>query len=551
MTTYNKNASHSFAFLPSISKGRNLFDRSHEYKTTFDSGYLIPIMVDDVLPGDTYTLKRLDFFIRLNTLITPVMDNAYLELFAFFVPDRLTWDHSKNFWGETDNPTDTTQYTRPQLTVPDGGFPVGSVADYFGLPTLKKYESIDAIPFRDLNLIFNEWFRDENLQNSLLVPKGDGPDDFSNYNLFRRGKRKDYFTSCLPWPQKGETVTLPTGVTAPVVGNGMTLGLCGTNKSGGFGRVALYCNNGSGGNIVVNNSGVNRSVHSYYSGLSTNGKDGVNFGVIEDPSYSGLIADLSTAQGATLSQFRHALQVQVYQEINARYGTRYTEFVRGQYGVISPDARLQRPELLGVSSTMLDINTVPQTSSTDTTSPQGNLSAYATFNSFNNDTLSFSKSFTEHGWIFILANVRADLTYQDGIDRKWSRKTPFDYAIPVLSNTSEQVVFNKEIFASGNTDLDNQAFGYQERYAEYRYYPSKITGKMRSSDPQSLDVWHLSQHFTETPKLNAQFIEDNPPFDRVIAVPSEPQFVGDFHFSLLCARPLPLFGIPSGLGVHL
>lgn len=511
---------HLFSQIPRADIQRSSFNRSHGYKTTLDSGYLVPFFVDEVLPGDTFNLKA-TLFGRLSTPIVPFMDNMYLETFFFFVPNRLVWDNWQKFNGEQKNPGDSTDFLIPTLEA--GTHEVGSIADYFGIPTGVQLEKINALPFRAYNLIYNEWFRDENLQDSLEVPTGDGPDPINKYNLVRRGKRHDYFTSCLPWPQKGPGVELPLGATANLNG---TLSVPG-------GSYALSVN--TDGNALSHNPN-----WTWQSGSSVNPIITVPTNRI-DMSKSGVTVDLSSATAITINSLRQAFQLQKLYERDARGGTRYTEILRAHFGVISPDARLQRPEYLGGSSTRININPVQQTSATDTTSPQGNLAAYGVLGDKVN---GFTKSFVEHGYIIGLVNVRADLTYQQGLNRMWSRQTRFDYYWPALAHLGEQAVLNKEIYAQGTAD-DNKVFGYQERWAEYRYFPSQITGKFRSTYAQSLDVWHLAQDFAELPKLNAEFIVDNPPIARVLAVQNEPQILLDCYFSLNCVRPMPIYSVPG------
>lgn len=511
---------HLFSQIPRADIQRSSFNRSHGYKTTLDSGYLVPFFVDEVLPGDTFNLKA-TLFGRLATPVVPFMDNMYLETFFFFVPNRLVWDNWQKFNGEQKNPGDSTDFLIPTLEA--GTHQVGSIADYFGIPTGVKLDKINALPFRAYNLIYNEWFRDENLQDSLEVLTGDGPDLINKYNLVRRGKRHDYFTSCLPWPQKGPGVELPLGATASLNG---TLSVPG-------GSYTLSVN--TDGNSLSHNP-----IWSWQNGSSVNPTITVPTHPI-DMSKSGVTVDLSSATAITINSLRQAFQLQKLYERDARGGTRYTEILRAHFGVISPDARLQRPEYLGGSSTRININPVEQNSATDTTSPQGNLAAYGVLGDRVN---GFTKSFVEHGYIIGLVNVRADLTYQQGLNRMWSRQTRFDFYWPALAHLGEQAVLNKEIYAQGNAQ-DDEVFGYQERWAEYRYFPSQITGKFRSTYAQSLDVWHLAQEFGELPKLNADFIVDNPPVARVLAVETEPQILLDCYFSLNCVRPMPIYSVPG------
>jgi len=513
--------SHGFSKVPQAEIPRSSFDRSHGFKTTFDAGKLIPIFVDDVVPGDTFNLNMTGFG-RLATPLHPIMDNMYLETFFFFVPNRLVWDNWEKFNGQQDNPGDSTDYLVPRLASASS-ISEGSIGDYLGLPVGVAPDSLDisSLPFRAYNLIYNEWFRDQNLIDSLPVPKDDGPDigtdlgtpSAATYPPRLRGKRHDYFTSCLPWPQKGDAVSLPLGTIAPVVTTGSS-----ANQD-----VGILNGLGNANKLVSSTTRVQTSADS----------------ALDSDYY--LQADLTNATAATINDLREAFQVQKMLERDARSGTRYTEIIQAHFGVTSPDARLQRPEYLGGGSTRVSVSPVPQTSSTDATTPQGNLAAFGTVGF---DRHGFTKSFTEHGHIIGIACVRADLTYQQGLNRMWSRQDRYDFYWPALAHLGEQAVLNKEIYAQGTT-ADDDVFGYQERYAEYRYKPSLITGAFRSNAATSLDTWHLSQDFASLPVLNETFINENPPVDRVIAVPSEPHFILDSYFQLKCARPMPMYGVPG------
>jgi len=513
---------HTFSQVPKAQISRSSFNRSHGYKTTFDSGYLIPILVDEALPGDTFNLSA-SMFARMATPIAPVMDNIFLDTFFFAVPMRLIWDNWEKFNGAQANPGDSTDYLEPIMTAPGaGGFTEGSLSDYFGIPTKINSLQVSSKFHRAYNLIWNEWFRDQNLQTRVVVDTDDGPDTSTDYVLLKRGKRHDYFTSCLPWPQKGDAVNLPLGTDAPIK---YDHNIAGTSYSGQW----LTAGNNVGGT----GSGIGQIRRSTDGSADT--------GASANGTISTFVADLSDATAATINELRQAFQIQKLLERDARGGTRYIEVIKAHFGVTSPDARLQRPEYLGGFTTPVNMHSVPQTSSTDVTSPQGNLSAFATAGQSGR---GFGHSFTEHCLIIGLVSARADLNYQQGLNRMFSRRTRYDYFWPALAHIGEQAVLNKEIYADGSAN-DDLVFGYQERYAEYRYKPSLVTGLMRSNATTSLDIWHLSQEFGALPTLNSTFISEDPPLDRVIAVPSEPHFILDCYFSLNCVRPMPVYSVPG------
>jgi len=483
------------------------------------------------------TSRRLAAWLRL----FPVMDNLHLDSFFFFVPNRLVWTNWVKFMGEQDNPSDSISYSIPQQVSPAGGYAVGSLQDYFGLPTVGQVTagntvSHSALPIRAYNLIYNEWFRDQNLQNSVTEDRGDGPDasPATNYTLLRRGKRHDYFTGALPWPQKGGTaVTLPLGTSAPVKG----FGIAGANTT----AAATYYGPG-GSSIPAGTYGWNQSNSLFFpDAINSSGTSGTS------GHMPALYADLSQATAATINQLRQSFQIQKLLERDARGGTRYTEILRAHFGVQSPDARLQRPEYLGGGSTPINIAPIAQTSGTGATgqtTPLGNLAAMGTYLAPGH---GFTQSFVEHGYVIGLVSVRADLTYQQGLRRHWSRSTRYDFYFPAFAMLGEQAILNKEIYVTGGV-TDSQVFGYQERWAEYRYNPSEITGLFRSTASGTIDPWHYAQKFTSLPTLNSTFIQDTPPLSRNLAVGAAAngqQLLLDAFFNINAARPLPMYSVPG------
>ena len=540
----NRNSENRFAENPQVGVSRSRFQRNSDNKTTFNTGDLIPIYLDEVLPGDTHEID-MACVMRMATPIFPVMDNAFCDFYFFFVPNRLVWEHWKDFMGENRETawTPKAEYSIPQVTAPTGGWAEGTLADYFGLPTKVQGLSVSALPGRCYGLIYNEWFRNQNVTQPTLVEVTDatttGKNDGSTTNdsaitlakPLKAAKVFDYYTGALPEPQKGEPINLPLGGSANV--------------------------------LAMNNDGTPDNTKNYFRGTGSSsyayGKNdkigGQNVYTIEgsslptggDTVISILKADLNSATSATINQLRQAFQIQKLLEKDARGGTRYREVLREHFGVISPDSRMQIPEYLGGYRLPINVSQVIQTSSTDSTSPQGNTAALSVTTM---NKSMFTKSFTEHGFIMGLAVVRTDQTYQQGIERMWSRTGRYDYYWPVLANIGEQAILNKEIYAQGNAK-DDEAFGYQEAWADYRYKPSKVTGLFRSNAQQSLDAWHYAQDYDALPTLSTTWMEQGEAeMKRTLAVQSQPDFIADFYFMNKTTRCMPVYSIPGLIDHH-
>lgn len=553
----NRNTESHFSLAPHVNISRSRFDRSASLKTSFNVGDVIPFFLDEVLPGDTFSVDT-SKVVRMQTLLTPMMDNVYLDTYYFFVPNRLVWDHWKQFCGENTESAwiPETEYTMPQITAPaNSGWSVGTLADYFGIPTGVSGLSVSALPFRAYALIMNEWFRDQNLQDPLVVPTDDSTvagvntgtfvtDVAKGGKPFIAAKYHDYFTSCLPSPQKGPDVLIP----AATAGEYPVVGLNKTHDPGGFGmfgRVSFYKDIGD---RVANGTFASSSGEIKFdegtSPLSSSGSKPIGF----EPT--NLFALSSGGIGATINQLRLAFQIQKFYEQQARGGSRYTEVVRSFFGVTSPDARLQRPEYLGGNRVPINVNQIIQQSGTESSgTPQGTVVGQSLTTDSHSD---FTKSFTEHGLIIGVMVARYDHTYQQGLNRLWSRKDKFDFYWPVFANIGEQPVKNKEIFAQG-TAKDDEVFGYQEAWADYRYKPNMVTGEMRSAYAQSLDVWHLADDYNALPTLSDAWIrEDKSTVDRVLAVQSSVsnQLFADIYVKNLCTRPMPMYSIPGLIDHH-
>lgn len=529
------NSGHTFSQVPRADIQRSQFDRSHNYKSAFNAGHLIPVFYDLAYPGDSFNLKMTSFA-RLSTPIVPFMDSIKLTSFFFAVPIRLVWANFKKFCGEQATTAASTNFTFPVFTAYAPA--AESLSDYLGIPISGATTPLGAggtlshisLFHRAYNLIWNEWFRDQNLQNSVTVDTGDGPDSIANYVLLKRGKRHDYFTSCLPWTQKNNT------------GTAVSVGLAGVVPVKGIGKANQTF--AAAATTAWESDGVNAN----YADFAQIDSTANNLFRVEKSgggAYPNIRVDLSAASGITINALRLAFQTQRMYERDARGGTRYREIVQSHFGVLDPnDARLQRPEYLGGGTSPIVLTPVPQTSITSGSSATGRLSATGTVMTHGH---GFVKSFSEHCLILGLVCAYADLHYQTGLDRMFSMSTRLDMYWPALANIGEQAVLNKEIYCQGSAQptQDAAVFGYQERYAELRYKNSLITGKMRSHYSTPLDYWHLAQKFTSLPTLGATFIQETPPIDRVVAVNTEPQFFFDAFFKYKCARPMPTFSVPG------
>ena len=563
----SRNAESRFAVNPThLDISRSRFDRTSTVKTSFNVGDLVPFYIDEVLPGDTFDVSTAKV-VRMQPMVAPPMDDLFLDTYYFFVPNRLVWDHWTNLMGENDTTSwyPSVDYSVPQILSPSGGWNIGTIADYFGIPTGVSTLSVSALPFRCYAKIVNDWFRDENLVDPAVLTTGDATTTGSNdagldkYELggkpFVAAKYHDYFTSCLPSPQKGDPVTIPVAsVTVPIdipvktsteelfsVGNSTpAMSFSGSGLAGVGNSTTIKYNSSGSGSLVPNtypSTGAGFDVPFAAQGLVP-----TNLHAVGDVIGSGF--------ATSINELRMAFQMQKLLERDARGGTRYIEMIKSHFGVTSPDARLQRSEYLGGNRIRINVNQIVQQSATTTGStPQGNPVGLSVTH---DNADSFTRSFTEHGFVIGLMVARYPHTYQQGLERFWSRKTRFDYYFPVFANIGEQAVLNKEIYATGTED-DEKAFGYQEAWADYRYKPSRVSGEMRSSATKSLDVWHFADYYNKLPTLSPDWIkEDKNNVDRVLAVSSSVsnQLWADIVINNRTSRPMPLYSVPGLIDHH-
>ncbi len=548
----NRNTESHFSQIPRANIRRARFKRDYSNTTTINEGEIVPIYVDEVLPGDTVSLTQ-NSLVRMATPIYPVMDNCYLDIYYFFCPNRLLWEHWENLMGQNDDSywAPKTEYSVPQLTAPANGWNAGTIADYMGIPIKVKKISVNAMPFRAYARIWNEWFRDENLQQPVVQDIDDATNTGSNTGTqltdaqngglpLKAGKMHDYFTSCLPEPQKGEASAVPIDI-------GLNPEVITTSRFHETGGTPLMWK-AIDDQVTGGNYGYNIVAHfnagQDYARTRTGERYNQTATDKEIVPINLELRESNTSSSISINELRQAIAIQHILEADARGGTRYTELLKNEFGVTSPDSRLQRTEYIGGNRIPINISQVIQQSATDTTSPQGNTAAYSLTTS-RNKMMSYSA--TEHGYILGLAVIRVDHSYQQGLRRMWSRKRRFDFYHPMLANLGEMEVLNKEIYCQG-TETDDDVFGYQEAWADYRYHPNMVTGEMRSTAPQPLDAWHYADHYEELPVLSSEWIQEGKEnIDRTIAVQSEisHQFIANFYFDQTWTRPMPIYSVPG------